>query len=117
MTAEALYDVLEATGYLANGEPAHGVLLDEEARGRHRTRDFSPDALWCGDSTLTVYFKHEWEIPSDEQVSAWRREIWNQGFTPLLWVISRSRLSSGRHFESQLLTQICPHRSTMTLLV
>ena len=92
MTAQALHDVLEATGYLANGQPAHGVLLDEEARSRHRTRDFSPDALWRGDSALTVYFKHEQESPSDEQVSMWRREIWNQGFAPLLWVISPEKI-------------------------
>ena len=92
MTAEALHDVLEATGYLANGQPAHGVLLGEDARGRHRTRDFSPDALWRGDSALTVYFKHEQEPPSDKQVSMWRREIWNQGFAPLLWVISPTKI-------------------------
>ena len=93
MTNEILRDVLDATGYLVDGEPAHGVSLGEDARsGRHRRRSFSPDASWRSDSELTVYFKHEREPPPDKQVSAWRQEIWNQGFAPLLWVISPERV-------------------------
>ena len=92
MTIQALHEVLEATGYLANGQPAHGVYLGNEARSRHRTRDFSPDALWISESALTVYFKLEPEAPSHEQVAEWRREIWNQGFAPLLWVISPEKI-------------------------
>ena len=89
MTIQPWHDVLEATGYLTNGEPAHGVHLDEDARGKSRTRDFRPDALWRSESSLTVYFKSvEPEVPSEDQVARWRREIWNQGFAPLLWVIS-----------------------------
>ena len=87
-TPQPLHEVLEATGYLNDGTPAHGVLLGSEACSQNRTRDFTPDALWRSESALTVYFKHEWETPSDDKVANWRREIWNQGFVPLLWVIS-----------------------------
>ena len=88
MISEALRGVLEATGYLANGQPAHGVSLDEESTGRHRARDFVPDALWRGEAELTVYFKHERETPSDDEIARWRWAIWNKGFAPLLWVVS-----------------------------
>ncbi len=92
MTIQALHEVLEATGYLVNGQPAHGVHLGDAARGRYRTRNFRPDARWRGESALTVYFKLEPEVPSHEQVAEWRREIWNQGFAPLLWVISPEKI-------------------------
>ena len=92
MTIQRWHDVLEATGYLTNADPAHGVHLDEDARGKCRTRDFRPDALWRSESSLTVYFKVEQEVPSDDQVAGWRREIWNQGFAPLLWVISPEKI-------------------------
>ena len=92
MTTDVLRDVLEATGYLANGDPAHGVYLDDGARSRCHSRDFAPDALWRSDSALTVYFKRVPETPSDDQVAGWRREIWNQGFAPLLWVVSPQRV-------------------------
>ena len=92
MTAHALHDVLEATGYLAEGQPAPGVCLSEEERGRHRARDFIPDALWRGESALTVYFKYEQEEPSDDEVAGWRRAIWNKGFAPLLWIVSPDKV-------------------------
>ena len=93
MTIQPWRDVLEATGYLTNGKPAHGVHLGEDARGKYRTRDFRPDALWRSESSLTVYFKSvKSEVPSDDQVAGWRREIWNQGFAPLLWVISPEKI-------------------------
>ena len=92
MIAQSLREVLEATGYLENGEPAHGVYLDEDARIKCQAREFTPDALWRSDSALTVYFKFESKVPSDEQVAQWRREIWNQGFAPLLWIISPERI-------------------------
>lgn len=88
MSAEDLRHVLEATGYLRDGQPAPGVHLDEEARSMRRGRAFSPDALWRGPSALTVYFKSVPTRPDDERVSNWRQEIWNEGFAPLLWVIS-----------------------------
>ena len=88
MTGSILYEVLEATGYLADGEPAHGVYLNAEVGGQPRFRDFAPDALWRSESALTVYFKYERQSPSEERIAAWQREIWNHGFAPLLWVIS-----------------------------
>lgn len=92
MSSPFLHDVLETTGYLADGEPAHGVYLGDGLTDGHQIRDFVPDALWRSDSALTVYFKQVPEIPSDEQVAKWRREIWNRGFAPLLWVISPERI-------------------------
>ena len=59
MTDQLLYEVLEATGYLADGQPAHGVRIGNDAHVGDRTRSFRPDALWKGDSALTVYFKFE----------------------------------------------------------
>lgn len=88
MAAQDLRDVLEATGYLVRGEPAQGVYLDEDAHAKCRWRDFLPDAMWRNDAALTVYFKAAPEAPSREQIASWRREIWNQGFAPLLWVVS-----------------------------
>ena len=92
MATTMLQDVLEATGYLAGGEPAHGVLLGDEARRGRRTRQFTPDALWRSDSAVTVHFKYEPDVPADDRVAAWRREIWNLGFAPLLWVVSPERI-------------------------
>ena len=92
MIAQSLGEVLEATGYLENGAPAHGVYLEDDARSRCQARDFEPDALWRSDSALTVYFKLESEDPSTRQVERWRQEIWNQGFAPLLWIVSPDRI-------------------------
>ncbi len=89
---EQLQLVLEATGYLNQSEPAHGVRLGSDAeRGRHG-RNFMPDASWRGQSATTVYFKSVDSQPDDRTVSAWQREIWNEGFAPLLWVVSPHRI-------------------------
>ena len=92
MTGQLLYEVLEATGYLADGQPAHGVQIGNDAHVGDRIRSFRPDALWKGDSALTVYFKSESAVPPDQQVAGWHREIWNQGFAPLLWVVSPEKI-------------------------
>ena len=92
MTDQLLHEVLEATGYLVDGHPAHGVRMGADAHAGDRTRSFRPDALWKGDSALTVYFKSEPEVPSGKQVAGWHREIWNQGFAPLLWVVSPEKI-------------------------
>lgn len=84
MIAQSLDEVLEATGYLKNGEPAHGVYLEDDARSKCQSKEFKPDALWRSDSALTVYFKLEREDLSSEQVERWRHEIRNQGFVPVL---------------------------------
>ena len=99
MTDQALCEVLEATGYMANGEPAHGVYLDEDARIKCQAREFSPDALWRSDSALTVYFKSTPEVPSEDEVAQWHREIWNQGFAPLLWVVSPQKIELYNGFD------------------
>ena len=89
MPAQDIHDVLEATGYLVHGEPVHGVSLDVETQ---RFREFSPDALWRSNSALTVYFKFAEKAPSPDEVAQWRRDVWNQGFAPLLWVISPDKI-------------------------
>ena len=99
MTDQALCEVLEATGYMAHGEPAHGVYLDEDARTKYQARKFLPDALWRSDSELTVYFKSAPEVPSEEEVAQWHREIWNQGFAPLLWVVSPQKIELYNGFD------------------
>jgi hypothetical protein len=88
VTATVLKRVLEATGYLEKGEPAPGVSLNNETRTFRSRGSFVPDAWWRGPSSLTVYFKHVDDPPPAEQVAAWHREIWNEGFAPLLWVVS-----------------------------
>lgn len=92
MTSAALQQVLSATGYMADGEAAPGVLLGDEARLGRRGRSFTPDALWRGQSSLTVYFKFTASPPADAELAAWRQEIWNEGFAPLLWVVSPDRI-------------------------
>ena len=87
-----LSKVLEATGYLDDGHTPPTVLLGQAARDARRGEFFEPDALWRGPSSLTVYFKYVDADPSSKVVSTWRREIWNEGFAPLLWVVSPSRI-------------------------
>lgn len=91
MTQETFQFVLESTGYLIDGQPAPGVRLGADAQHR-RGRSFQPDASWVGPTATTVYFKYEDSRPDDVTISAWRREIWNEGFAPLLWVISPQRV-------------------------
>lgn len=92
MSAATLQQVLAATGYLPDGQPVAGLYLGQDARNLRHHRDFSPDALWRSSSSLTVYFKFEQTTPADELVSQWRREVWNEGFAPLLWVVSPERI-------------------------
>lgn len=84
--------VLEATGYLAGGQPASGVILGPAAAATRRGRHFAPDALWRGPASLTVYFKFATARPPMGLVSDWRREVWNEGFAPLLWIVSPDRI-------------------------
>lgn len=88
----ALRRILSATGYIADGEAAPGVLLGDEARLGRRGRSFAPDALWRGQSSLKVYFKFTSSPPADGCLAAWRQEIWNEGFAPLLWIVSPDRI-------------------------
>lgn len=88
MIGEQLRLVLEATGYLDNGEPTPGVRLGPDAQGLRRGRQFTPDALWRGPTATTVYFKYASAPPEDVALSSWHREVWNEGFAPLLWIVS-----------------------------
>jgi len=92
VNAATLEHVLAATGYLPDGQPAAGLRLGSDARASRRGRAFMPDASWRSASSLTVYFKFEQSPPADDVVSQWRREVWNEGFAPLLWVISPQRI-------------------------
>lgn len=92
MSHPALNRVLEATGYLEDGSPAHGVKVGDEARRDRRGRSFAPDAVWRGASSLTVYFKYLETVIDHPEIEVWRREIWNEGFAPLLWVVSPERI-------------------------
>ena len=98
MIAEPLGRVLEATGYLVDGErAAPGVTL--AGSGAHaRLPSFDPDAWWRSDADadrtsggLTVYFKYV-DDPEDVPIADWQREIWNQGFAPLLWLVSPEQI-------------------------
>lgn len=95
MISTHFHNVLEATGYLLpGGQPAPGVFLgDDIQQARPVRRSFSPDALWRSTSTLlTVYFKYASTSPSEDEIGIWRQEIWNEGFAPLLWIVSPDRI-------------------------
>ena len=108
MIAEPLSRVLEATGYLSNGKPAAPSVRVADTsqaidgpRTRTRLPSFKPEAWWRSntDSTpwggsasdLTVYFKYVDE-PDQAPVAEWQQEIWNRGFSPLLWIVSPDRI-------------------------
>ena len=106
MIAEPLNRALEATGYLAGGQSAAPsvTLLDGSASPRsHGTwiPSFSPDVLWRsnaeprawgGSATdLTVFFKFV-EDRVEARPAEWQQEIWNRGFSPLLWIVCPERI-------------------------
>ena len=99
MIAEPLRRVLEATGYLVNGKAAAPTVELADSGLHSRVPSFKPDACWRGNvdakgggraAGLTVYFKYANE-PRDSVVAEWQKEIWNQGSSPLLWVVSPER--------------------------
>jgi N-6 DNA Methylase len=100
MSAAALQHVLEATGYFPDGQPVAGLYLGQDVHSQRRGRHFVPDALWRSPADLTVYFKFEQVPPANEVVSQWRKEIWNEGFAPLLWVVSPQRIDLYNGFGS-----------------
>ncbi len=100
MIAESLGRVLEATGYLANGaSAAPSVTLAGSGARVQLPASFAPDAWWRSDADrrgggaagLTVYFKYV-DDPEDVPIAGWQREVWNQGFAPLLWIVSPERV-------------------------
>ena len=88
MTVDLFHHVLQSTGYMYEGTPAPGVRMGAEAQGYRRGHRFAPDASWTGPTATTVYFKYADAQPDDTTISTWHREIWNECFAPLLWVIS-----------------------------
>ena len=94
MIAEPLRHVLETTGYLVDGEPAApSVILGRGDRyGANtyfrRPLSFEPEVQWRSSASLNVYFKYVPDSPNNNEVGEWQREVWNQGFAPLLWVVS-----------------------------
>ncbi|MCY4488571.1 MAG: N-6 DNA methylase [Deltaproteobacteria bacterium] len=108
MIAEPLSRVLEATGYLSDGEPAASSVVvagSGEALAHPHAPDrlpsFEPEAWWRNNansapwgsnaSDLTVYFKYVDE-PDQAPIADWQQEIWNRGFSPLLWIVSPDRV-------------------------
>ena len=101
MIAEPLGHVLEAAGYLANGASAAPSVTLSGSYADVRLPSFGPDAWWRSNpganrsggsaSGLTVYFKYV-DAPEEVPVAEWQMEIWNQGFTPLLWLVSPERI-------------------------
>ena len=92
MIPDQLQHVLESTGYLLPSQRfASGVRIGADAQKQRRGREFRPDALWEGQSSLRVYFKYVRDDVPDETIGTWRREIWNEGSSPLLWTVTPRR--------------------------
>ena len=103
MIAEPLERALEATGYLANGAGAAPsvTLAGSVTHDWRPPPSFEPDVWWRSDADadgrgaggggLSVYFKYVDE-PREVPVAEWQREIWNRGFSPLLWLVSPERI-------------------------
>ena len=98
--AAPLRTVLESTGYLRNGVPAAPTVGLAGTHNHLRLPSFAPDAWWrsgadttpwAGTADLKVYFKFV-EEPEAAPVAEWHREVWNQGFCPLLWLVSPQRI-------------------------
>ena len=87
--AAPLQRVLEATGYLSDGKPATpSVVIGEEHATSRRHLSFGPDARWRSRTDgVTIYFKFAPDVPEDPQVASWQQEVWNEGASPLLWVV------------------------------
>ena len=102
--AAPLRRALERTGYLTGAEPAAATVRlagnGGAAGGLARAPSFAPEAWWRsnpeatarhGGADLKVYFKFVAE-PDAAPVAEWQREVWNQGFCPLLWLVSPQRI-------------------------
>ena len=111
MIAEPLGRALERTGYLAHGECAAPSVGLSGSRAHPRLPSFAPDAWWGSGASaggqgisagsLTVYFKYV-DDPDKVPVAEWQREIWNQGFAPLLWLVSPERIDLYNGFGTPL---------------
>ena len=111
MIAEPLARALEGAGYLANGECAAPSVTLSRSDADIRLPSFDPDAWWRSGATtehhgistggLTVYFKYV-KDPERVPIAEWQREIWNQGFAPLLWLVSPERIDLYNGFGTPL---------------
>ena len=109
MIPEPLVRTLEATGYLLNGEPAAPSVKLAGSDAQGWLPSFGPDAWWRSNpdanvwgtsaANLTVYFKYVDELDA-VPVAEWQREIWNRGFSPLLWLVSPDRIDLYNGFGS-----------------
>lgn len=97
-----LIGALEATGYMTAGQAAHGVTLGREAHSGGRWRSFAPDAMWQSESSLRVYFKSVEAPPCQEEIGKWRKEVWNEGRAPLLWIVSPQKIELYNGFSRPL---------------
>ena len=92
MIPDQLQHVLRSTGYVLSKRcSAHGVRIGADAQKQRRGQTFSPDAFWESHSSLRVYFKYVQDDVPSETIGTWRREIWNEGASPLLWIVSAQR--------------------------
>ncbi len=88
-----LRHVLEATGYLTNGEPTPSVHLGEDAQRARGLPSLQPDARWHNRAdNLNVYFKYSDRKPDNAEIARWHQDVWNEGTSPLLWVIWPERI-------------------------
>ena len=104
MIAEPLSRVLESTGYLVAGKPAAPSVSLASPGVARRLRSLRPDAMWrsttsahlngtSGTVDLSAFFKFA-DAGTDRgaAVAAWQQEVWNHGFTALLWVVWADRV-------------------------
>ena len=103
MITEPLSRVLEATGYLHQGEPAAPSVSIGDVNQFRQHPSFAPEASWrsstpsshpnnrASSREITVHFKYVAD-PVDPIVALWHREVWNRGFTPLLCIVSENRV-------------------------
>ena len=101
--AAPLRRALERTGYLTGAEPAAATVRlagNGDGGGLARAPSFAPEAWWRsnpeagprhGGADLKIYFKFVAE-PDAAPAAAWQQEVWNQGFCPLLWLVSPQRI-------------------------
>ena len=98
--AAPLRRALERTGYLTGAGPAAATVRLAEDGDMARPASFEPEAWWRsnpdatarhGGADLKVYFKFVAE-PDAAPAAAWQQEVWNQGFCPLLWLVSPQRI-------------------------
>ena len=87
---QPLRHVLEATGYFAGGRPAAPTVAVLSGADRKRRRAFCPEVQWRGRANLSVYFKFT-ENPTNKEIGSWHQEVWNEGNTPLLWLVGPTK--------------------------